>query len=46
MDFYETKEMMINIVKYLNKLLIQGIKIHMLHILKDTKLIVYIKKTI
>ena len=35
---YETKEMMINTVKYLNKLPIQGIKIHMLHILKDTKL--------
>lgn len=35
---YETKEMMIETVKYLNKLDIQGIKIHMLHILKDTKL--------
>ena len=35
---YETKEMMINTAKYLNKLPIQGIKIHMLHILKDTKL--------
>ena len=35
---YETKEMMIDTVKYLNKLDIQGIKIHMLHILKGTKL--------
>ena len=35
---YETKEDMINTVKYLNKLDIQGIKIHMLSILKDTAL--------
>lgn len=35
---YETKEMMIETVKYLNNLDIQGIKIHMLHILKGTKL--------
>lgn len=35
---YETKEDMIETVKYLNKLDIQGIKIHMLHILKDTPL--------
>ena len=35
---YETKEMMLDTVKYLNKLDIQGIKIHMLQILKDTKL--------
>ena len=35
---YETKEMMIETVKYLNKLDIQGIKIHMLSILKDTEL--------
>lgn len=34
----ETKEMMIETAKYLNKLDIQGIKIHMLHILKGTKL--------
>ncbi len=33
---YETKEMMIDTVKYLSKLDIQGIKIHMLYILKDT----------
>ena len=35
---YETKEDMINTVKYLNKLDIQGIKIHMLSICKDTPL--------
>ena len=35
---FETKEMMIETVKYLNKLDIQGIKIHMLHILKNTNL--------
>ena len=34
----ETKEQMIETVKYLNKLDIQGIKIHMLSILKDTPL--------
>ena len=35
---YETKEMMIETVKYLNNLDIQGIRIHMLSILKNTKL--------
>ena len=35
---YETKEMMIETVKFLNKLDIQGIKIHMLNVLKNTKL--------
>ena len=35
---YETKDMMIETVKFLNNLGIDGIKIHMLHILKDTKL--------
>jgi radical SAM protein (TIGR01212 family) len=35
---YETKDMMLETVKYLNKLDIQGIKIHMLSILKNTKL--------
>ncbi len=35
---YETKEDMLNTIKYLNKLNIWGIKIHMLHILKDTAL--------
>jgi hypothetical protein len=33
---YETKEDMIKTIKYLNKMNIWGIKIHMLHILKDT----------
>ncbi|NLA32721.1 MAG: TIGR01212 family radical SAM protein [Mollicutes bacterium] len=41
---YETKEMMIETVKYLNNLNIDGIKIHMLHILKDTELDEYYKK--
>ena len=41
---YETKEMMLDTVKYLNKLDIQGIKIHMLSILKDTKLAVLYKE--
>ena len=35
---FETKEMMLETVKYVNSLDIQGIKIHMLHIIKDTKL--------
>ena len=35
---YETKEMMLKTVQYLNQLPIDGIKIHMLHILKNTKL--------
>ena len=35
---YETKEMMLETIKYVNKLDIQGIKIHMLHVIKDTKL--------
>ena len=35
---YETKEMMIDTVKYLNHLDINGIKIHMLNIVKDTPL--------
>ncbi len=34
----ETKEMMLETVDYLNKLNIDGIKIHMLHIIKDTDL--------
>lgn len=34
----ETKEMMIETIEYLNKLNIQGIKIHMLHILSNTEL--------
>ena len=35
---YETKDMMLDTVKYLSKLNIWGIKIHMLHIIKDTAL--------
>lgn len=35
---YEDEKMMLDTVKYLNKLDIQGIKIHMLNIIKDTKL--------
>ena len=41
---YETKEMMLDTVKYLNSLDIQGIKIHMLHIIKDTSLEMLFKK--
>ncbi len=41
---YETKEDMLNTVKYLNNLDIQGIKIHMLSILKDTPLAYLYKK--
>ena len=33
---YETEDMMLETVKYINTLDIQGIKIHMLHIIKDT----------
>ena len=35
---YETKKMKLETVKYLNKLKIDGIKIHMLNIVKDTAL--------
>lgn len=35
---YETKEMMIETAKYVNTLPIDGVKIHMLHVLKHTKL--------
>lgn len=41
---YETKEMMIETAKYLNKLNIDGIKIHMLNIVKDTPLATLYKK--
>ena len=40
----ETKEDMIETVKYLNKLDIQGIKIHMLSVLKNTPLEEYYRK--
>lgn len=35
---YETNDMMLDTVRYLNSLNIWGIKIHMLHIIKDTAL--------
>jgi len=35
---YETKDMMIETIKYINNLDIQGVKIHMLHVLKNTTL--------
>lgn len=35
---YENEKMMIDTAKYLNNLDIQGVKIHMLHIIKDTKI--------
>ena len=35
---YETKEMMLETAKFLNSLKVSGVKIHMLHILKDTAL--------
>ncbi len=41
---YETKEDMLNTVRYLNKLDIQGIKIHMLSITKDTPLEIMYEK--
>ena len=40
----ETKEMMVETVRYLNDLGIDGIKIHMLHILRDTPLAKYYEK--
>ena len=42
---YETKKMMIDTVKFLNELDIQGIKIHMLSVLKDTALENLLHKT-
>ncbi|MBE6153125.1 MAG: TIGR01212 family radical SAM protein [Firmicutes bacterium] len=41
---YETKEMMLETVRHINKLPIDGVKIHMLHILKDTPLEMLYKK--
>ncbi len=35
---YETKEDMLETIKYINNLNVNGIKIHMLHIVKNTKL--------
>ncbi len=41
----ETEDDMLNTVKYLNSLKIDGLKIHMLHILKDTPLADYYEQT-
>jgi len=41
---YETKKMMLETINYLNTLDIQGIKIHMLSVLKNTKLNVIFNK--
>lgn len=41
---YETKDMMIDTVKHINLLDIQGVKIHMLHITKDTPLALLYQK--
>lgn len=43
---YETEDMMLDTVKHLNTLDIQGIKIHMLNIVKNTPLELYIIKNI
>ena len=42
---FESKDMMIETVKHLNSLNIDGIKIHMLHIIKDTALEELYRKT-
>jgi uncharacterized protein len=42
---YETKEMMLETTKHLNTMPIDGIKIHMLHIIKDTVLAELYDKT-
>lgn len=42
---FESKDMMIETVKHLNSLNIDGIKIHMLHIIKDTPLEELYRKT-
>ena len=42
---FETKEMMIDTIRHLNKLKINGIKIHMLHVLMNTEIENYYKKT-
>ena len=41
---FETHDMMVNTVKHLNNLDIQGIKIHMLHIMKDTQIYIDYEK--
>lgn len=42
---FESEEMMLDTVRHLNKLDIQGIKIHMLHIIKDTEMAKLYEKT-
>lgn len=42
---FETEDMMLEMVKHLNTLDIQGIKIHMLHIIKDTGMANLYEKT-
>ncbi len=42
---FETKHMMLDTIKYLNKLKINGIKLHMLNVLRDTPLEELYKKT-
>lgn len=42
---FETFDMMMDTIRHLNKLDIQGIKIHMLHVLKNTKLESFYKET-
>lgn len=42
---FETFDMMMDTIRHLNKLKIQGIKIHMLHVLKNTALENYYYKT-
>ena len=41
----ETEDMMLETVRHLNNLDIQGIKIHMLHVIKDTGMAELLKKT-
>ncbi|MBN2696977.1 MAG: TIGR01212 family radical SAM protein, partial [Bacilli bacterium] len=42
---HETKDMMLETVAHLNKLDIQGLKIHMLYITRDTAIAKYLEKT-
>ncbi len=42
---YETHEMMMDTIRHINKLKVQGIKIHMLHVLKNTPLEKYYYET-
>ena len=42
---YETHDMMMDTIRHINKLKVQGIKIHMLHVLKNTPLEKYYYET-